>query len=331
MSDSSNLYIYSRNAPTEFNDPTGLQSEPLPEEELAQSSLAGADAVSTSRESAIESLPEGEVLVSVDPSSSALMNESEVQTSAVAPANSSEAPPPGEEGSNLTGASAVTTYESQVRANYLTEIRKASDEAVSEIDKLIAAVEKGTITEAEALEYADNLAREASAQRDLLRAEAQKKLLPGGKLLSEALETPLSFEERLASKGGASLSGYRDVAKSAGKSRALVSGLAKFGKVAGPVGLVVGGGLAISAVANAPPEEQTAQAVEEVAAFGGSAAGATGGTALGVAGAGGIAALLGLSGPPGWLVLGLGLVGGVGGGYLLGEGTRQGVRAAQGR
>ncbi|MGC4065031.1 MAG: RHS repeat-associated core domain-containing protein [Polyangiaceae bacterium] len=235
------------------------------------------------------------------------------------------------EGSNLAGSSAVTAYESSVRSEYLRQIKTASAEAVSEIDKIIAAAKEGTITEVEALEQAEHVARAASAKRDTLRAAAQSKLLPGGRMLSEAIERPMPFEQRLAMKGGPTLSGYRAVAVSAGKSRAIVSAVAKFGKIAGPVGLAIGGGLGVKAVLEAPAEQQASVAVEEGAALGASALGATGGTALGVAGAGGIAGVLGISGPPGWLVLGLGLIGGLGGGYFAGEGVRKGVRYAQGR
>ena len=60
----------------------------------------------------------------------------------------------------------------------------------------------------------------------------------------------------------------------------------------------------------------------------GGAAGATGGMAVGVLGAGGIATALGLSGPPGWLVAALGLIGGLGGGYGGSRAGRAGAGAA---
>lgn len=204
-------------------------------------------------------------------------------------------------------------------------------EAVREIIAVEKAVAEGAISEAEGLAKAETISRAVSERRDALRAAAQEKLAPGGKMLSEALESKLSFDARLAEKGGASFEGYRSVAKSAGKSRALVSALAKVGRVAGPLGVAVGVGLSAKAYADAPEDQKADVAVEETVAFGASAVGATGGTALGVAGAAGIATLAGLSGPPGWLLLGLGLLGGAGGAYGLSEASRHGVRSLQGR
>ncbi len=96
---------------------------------------------------------------------------------------------------------------------------------------------------------------------------------------------------------------------------------------AGPIGDVVEVGMGAKAVADAPPEERGRVAAEETGSLLGGAGGAAVGVAGGTAAAGGIAVLLGLSGPPGWLVLGLGVVGAGVGGYFGSEAGRAGGRA----
>jgi hypothetical protein len=70
-----------------------------------------------------------------------------------------------------------------------------------------------------------------------------------------------------------------------------------------------GNHLGSTTVVDAPPEQRARVAAQKTGGFAGGMAGASLGAAGGTAAAGGIAALLKLSGPPGWLVLALGVVG----------------------
>lgn len=107
---------------------------------------------------------------------------------------------------------------------------------------------------------------------------------------------------------------YREIAKASGRSARSVTYLTQAGKVAGPVGLIFGASVGVHAVATAPPEERGRVAAEETGGFAGGALGGAAGTAGGVL----VAGLL-VSNPAGWIVLGLGVVGGIGGGYIGGE------------
>ncbi|MCG3156422.1 MAG: hypothetical protein DKINENOH_03046 [bacterium] len=119
----------------------------------------------------------------------------------------------------------------------------------------------------------------------------------------------------------------KDLAKGVAVTGGAIALLKPVAAAAGPVGDVVEIGMGAKSVADAPPEERARVAYEETGSFMGGAAGAAVGTAGGAAAATGIAALLGLSGPPGWLVLGLGVLGAGAGGYFGSEGGRAGGRA----
>ncbi|MGF1585702.1 MAG: SpvB/TcaC N-terminal domain-containing protein [Bacteroidales bacterium] len=100
---------------------------------------------------------------------------------------------------------------------------------------------------------------------------------------------------------------------SGGKALAVIGGMAYVLKpaaaFAGPIGDVIEIGFAVSTVAEAEPEQRAQVAREETAGFVGGAVGATVGIGAGGMGAAMIAGGLGLSGPPGWLVLGMGVLG----------------------
>ena len=207
------------------------------------------------------------------------------------------------------GSGGITWYDSAQRTAYLEEIHTASREAVAEI---------GAARTAGDLERAERAARVASAFRNTARAETQELLSPGGRVMSQALEQERSWTSMFSKYGGTStFETYEAIALASGRSSRWASGLAGVGKYLGPLGVVVGLGVAGYEVSHAPPGQGLQTAVREGGGMVGGAVGATGGAALGAGAAVGVAAFLGLSGPPGWLVLGLGVVGGFAGGYLL--------------
>ena len=106
----------------------------------------------------------------------------------------------------------------------------------------------------------------------------------------------------------------RRVAVGSGESRGSLKMLAQGGRILGPAFLALGVGLGIHAVASAPQDQRGRTAAREIGAFVLGAAGATAGMTAGVAAAGFTSGfLIGLgivSGPIGWLAIGLGLAGG---------------------
>jgi RHS repeat-associated protein len=229
----------------------------------------------------------------------------------------SVAAPPDQAGVALpqTGGSGLaTTYNSFMRSNYLDAIHAKSEAALATIADARAT---GDLAAAEAA------ARDANQFRNLTRTATQKVLLPGSEYMSQMLEQDRSWETLFKNKGGTnSFETYAAIAKSSGKSAPSVTFLATAGKYAGPAALAFGAGVGAYNVATAPPDERPRAALVETGGFVGGGIGAEVGVAGGTAAAGGIAALLGLSGPPGWLVLGLGLVGGIAGGAAGSSGGR---------
>ncbi len=133
--------------------------------------------------------------------------------------------------------------------------------------------------------------------------------------MSGVLEQPRDWATVFERYGGTeSFDTYEAVARGAGRSSRAVTGLATFGEYAGPIGLTIGFGVAGYEVYQAPEPERPRVAFREASGMGGGIVGMELGTAGGVALAGGIAIVCGLSGPPGWLVLVLGIGGGIGGG-----------------
>ena len=218
-------------------------------------------------------------------------------------------------GHGSTGSGAVTTYDTAQRARYLETIETRSAEAVRHIQE---ARTTGNLAEAE------KLAQEVSNLRNEVRTVTQQNLSPGGRLMSEVLEQPREFGALVEHyRARDAFDTYEEVARAAGRSRQSMKTLYWFGKVAGPIGVGIGVGTSINYINNATPEERPRVIVEETGSFLGGAGGATLGVAEGTTVAIGIAALLGLaSGPPGWLVIGLGILGAGGGGYFGSEAGR---------
>jgi len=228
----------------------------------------------------------------------------------------------------------VTTYDSLVRSDYLTEVQSASKEAVKSITATEKAVQAGKLSPEEGLKNIEQTSKTVSAGRDVARTEAQSKLSPGGRKLSAAIDTPMTFEARLAKKAAGAateVEALKEVARAAGKSHLAVSGLAKAGKYLGPVGTGVGVGLGIAAVATAPEGEKMDVAVEETVAFGAGAVGSTLGTAAAVAGTTALVAAGVIAAPGVIALIGIALVGAAIGGYFFSEFGRAGTRFLQGR
>ena len=218
-----------------------------------------------------------------------------------------------------TGHSVILARDSAHRAPYMDKIAARSDEAVDAIDMISPNGNQALVELA---------AEEVSLFRDAERAATQQKLTPGGRALSGALESPKSFDERVATKiakGADEHAAYRQVAQGAGKSNPKVKSASKVTRAAGPVGAAVGVGVSVGEVAVAPEGQRGRVAAREMGSFLGGAAGATagiaGGAAAGVAMAAGVA-----SGPPGWFVLGAAMVGGTVLGYF---GSKAGAHVGQ--
>lgn len=222
-----------------------------------------------------------------------------------------------------TGQSSITTWDSIQRGKYVKEIAKKSEEALKTISD---ATEKGDAPRSW------QAAEDASGARNKTRLQTQKRLSPGGRALSAALDGERSLGTMVStySRRTPSVEGRkpirtryaheiaRRIAVASGESRAVVKNLARIGRVAGPVGVALGAALGIKAYADAPESEKGRVAARETGSFIGGAIGATVGMLAGVALAGAITSLLatlGLiaaaSGPIGWLALGLGLIGSI--------------------
>jgi RHS repeat-associated protein len=215
---------------------------------------------------------------------------------------------------NPLGSGLVTVWDTTQRMTYISTIREASADAVAEI--------RAT----ESLDDAERIARDVSTARNATRTAAQGNLTTGSRLMSEALDPPRNWGTVFEKYGNTrSFETFERIAEGAGRSNPNVTRLATLGKFAGPI--AVGTGVVVSGVNvyQATPEDRPRVAVEELGATGGGAVGASLGTAGGVGLATLIAGALGLSGPPGWLVIGLGLVGGGVGGY---GGSEAGRRSA---
>lgn len=181
------------------------------------------------------------------------------------------------------------------------------------------------MTSADQVSAAEDIAKGVSGERNAVRAATQSRLSPGGKALSGALEQPREWADVFGKYAGPDeLQTFENIAEAAGRSRPAMTALAKVGKVAGPVGTVVGVGAGAYEVYEASPEERPRVAAGETGAFVGGAAGGSAGVVAGTAVGVFIAAALGLaSGPAGWVVLGLGVAGGGAGGYFGSETGRK--------
>jgi RHS repeat-associated protein len=331
MTDGTNLYLYTSNNPVGKRDPTGLNDQqcvmPLPwEEELGLSSESTDPNAPTALEESLQMSISSEHMphmAETTPLEQQLQQSIPSEHDPQLDLPVSEMPRIQEEGweidvdslSRTAGQGAVTTWDARQRTHYIRNIKASSARWGEGIRAARAA---GDITAAE------SAAREASKFRNVERAATQRRLSPGGRLMSRALEQSRPEFSQLVDRygGPGRFETYEEIVRAAGRSRPSMTAIARIGRVAGPCGLAVGVGVSGHAIYTAPPEERTRVVYEETGSFGGGALGGSAGAGVGVLAASGIATLLGLSGPPGWLVLGLGIVGGIGGGYLGSRGGR---------
>lgn len=144
-----------------------------------------------------------------------------------------------------------------------------------------------------------------------------EKLTKGGDLagdVTSALQR-VGNPIKAAARGASSLPGGKSLATGVGVAGGALVFLKPVAAAAGPAGDALEVVLGAKAVVDAPPEERLRVTAQKTGGFAGGMAGGALGVAGGTAAAGGIAVLLGLSGPPGWLVLALGVVGAGGLGY----------------
>ena len=297
--DGPNLYRYARNTPLVLSDPKGTQppvvntGDPNDPRNYVSFEDFQASAVGPWREEALRA-----AWTEAHPTVVETEHDPRVQTA---------------------GSGAVTIYNTVQRSEYLTQVRANSAEGVRRIQ---AAREAGDLVAAE------TAARETSATRNALRTATQDRLTPGSRYMSQTLEEAREFETLVQQYARPNqFETFEEVAHAAGRSRGSVTTLTRIGKVAGPAGVALGVGVGVYEVIEAPPEERPRVAARETGGFAGGAVGAEAGVATGTGLAVLIAGGLGLSGPPGWLVLALGIVGGGAGGYLGSEGGRAGGEA----
>jgi RHS repeat-associated protein len=306
--DGSNLYEYVSNNPIVYKDPNGLQqvgNDLAPRNPLSYSSFESF--VHGYQEAAQASISPAELRSIWDRAQptprpdSPRADQSETSGTSTLP--------------QTAGSGAVAMWDTAQRSRYLSMAHANSAEAVQGIQQARVV---GSVAEAE------EIARQVSAARNELRTTTQLRLSPGGRMMSEALEQPREFSQLVQRyQAQNAFDTYEEVARAAGRSRGSLQTLTRVGRVAGPLATVAGVGIGVYNVVEAPPEEQPRVAAQESGGVLGGAGGATLGVAGGTAAATGIAAVLGLgSGPPGWLVLGLGLLGGGAGGYYGSAGGR---------
>lgn len=206
------------------------------------------------------------------------------------------------------GPGAVTTYDAWRRSQYTSTIGQRSLQALGEIDAAEAAGDRGAAWRA---------AQEASEARNATRTATQGRLTPAGRIVSDRLEGDRSWgyiTNRYDPAGTQDYAAARRIAEASGRSARLMKYFSGFSRVAGPVGIVVGGAVAANEVAQACPADRPRVAASEAGGMALGAAGAVGGTVLAVA-------LLG-SNPVGWAVLGAAVIGSAVGGWLGSEGGR---------
>ena len=161
------------------------------------------------------------------------------------------------------------------------------------------------------MKQAGEAAEEGSRGRNWRRETTRKRLTPGGRVISEALDQPRAWDDIIKKYGNPyeSFEAAEKIADATGRTRASLRWLGTLGRWAGGLGVVAGIFLGGRAVVNAPPEKRMAVLVEEVTA----AAGGGGGAVLGGwLGAGAVTLLA--SNPGGWVIAGA-IAGGVVVGY----------------
>lgn len=206
------------------------------------------------------------------------------------------------------GPGLVTLYDTTRRSQYLEQIQDVSRYAVQRVQDARAANDLGAAEEA---------AKSASRLRNSIRAATQRRLSPGGYIVSRAIDEPRdwSYISRRYAKANP-FDTYEAIAAASGRSRPELRALQRFGRFLGPVATLAGTAVATKAIVQAEPSERTRVIAQEAGGFVGGAIGANLGAAAGVSVVTGIAAVAGVSsGPPGWVVLVASLVGGGIGGY----------------
>ncbi|MGH8083198.1 MAG: hypothetical protein ACREP7_21645 [Lysobacter sp.] len=207
------------------------------------------------------------------------------------------------------GQGLVTLWDTRQRAAYKNALSQLAIGAEAEIKIAAAAGDADAAVAA---------ATKASLSRNEIRASTQERLSWGGKKLSEAIDIsqpPSHYFEKY--KQPDVFRTAELVASKAGSSRSSLTNLVRFGKVAGPVSTAFGVVTGVNEWRKAPEAQKPRVASREIGGFLGGAVGSSIGTGLAVAGAG---LLLGT--PPGWVLIGAGIVGGAIVGYLGSEGGR---------
>jgi hypothetical protein len=202
----------------------------------------------------------------------------------------------------------VTSYDAWRRSQYTTAIGQNSQAALNTIDLAEAAGDRGAAWRA---------AQDASDTRNAIRTASQDRLSWGGRLMSDRLEGDRSWDyitRRYDPDGLQDFNAARNIASASGRSAKLMTYFSRFSRVAGPVGVVFGGAVAVNTVAQACPQDRPRVAAAEGGGMVVGAAGAVGGTVVAVL-------LLG-SNPVGWAVLAAGVVGAGIGGFAGSEGGR---------
>ena len=304
MVDGTNLYEYVRANPIRYLDLTGFQGE--------EPNICSKDPNNPRNYLSFEAFAQGAIGSWTDEGIRAEWAQAHASVS-----EQKRGPLP-----QTAGSGAVTIYNTIQRSKYISQIKLDSEGAIRAIN---------AAQEAKNLSAAESASRGASEARNTQRTATQKRLSPGSRYMSEVLEEARDFDSLVQDPKYARsnpFDTYRNVADAAGRSRKSIKLLTRLGKVAGPLGTAVGLGVAGYEIVEASPEERSCVVARESSGIVGGAVGAeigmAGGTAAGVA----IAGALGLSGgPPGWLVLGLALLGGLGGGYLGSETGRVGGEA----
>jgi len=322
--DGLNLYTYVRCNPISRNDSTGRQCDPENATCLIPSDPRSYDTIEQWRENAPSPLSEQGI---IDAWNEAHPVPAAGQSAVTSPrrrpaaANEFTSEDPATAWPQTAGSGAVTWWDAAQRSGYLDLIHNRSDTAVAAIRDAEAAGD---------LAAAEQIAREASLFRNTTRTATQELLSPGGRYMSQLLESDRSWPAMFERYGGTdTFETYSRIAAASGRSAPAVTWAARVGRYAGPAGVALGVGVAGYEVATAPEGQRTRVAVRETGGIAGGGVGATAGTAGGSALAGGIAVMLGIeAGPPGWLVLGLGALGGLGGGVVGSEAGRAGAGAA---
>lgn len=240
------------------------------------------------------------------------------------PAPEPEPPPESDIGENLNdipipnpGAAAVSTYDSYQRGRYERANRASSRIAREAVRNARAADQTVRAWQA---------AEEASNARAAHRRSMQRRVSPGARAVSQAIDEGTGFNES-ARRYMQRQPGWKPgsgpprstrysydvadrVARGVGRSNRVMSSLARGGRIFGPAAIAVGVGMSGYNIAVAPEGQRGSVIGEEVGTTVGGAVGFTLGTSAGVVLAGTISSfLIGLgviSGPIGWLAIGLG-------------------------